>query len=219
MKRNNLYFLLSFRTIAFILIVFFISLITKKDVKDISKYWTLVVIGCNIITIIILSLFCKKSRIKYSKLIDFKKSNLKEILIIGFLIVLLGIIGVYFSGFIFYRTIPYTPDVMLQQLPLYLVVFDLILLPITSTISEEGLYLGLGINYLNERKLTLLFYLLQHCFFPMILDIKYILYRFISFIPVIMFMIIYYNKKKQIIPIMFGHFFINFVTILQYFLI
>ena len=139
MKRNNLYFLLSFRTIAFILIVLFISLITKKDVKDISKYWTLVVIGCNIITIIILSFFCKKSKIKYLKLIDFKKSNLKEILIIGFLIVLLGIIGVYFSGFIFYRTIPYTPDVMLQQLPLYLVVFDLILLPITSTISEEGL--------------------------------------------------------------------------------
>ena len=191
----------------------------NKDVKEISKYWTLVVIVCNFITIFALYKFCKKNNITYLKLIDYKKSKIKNIIIIGLLITLIGIIGSYLSGFIFYKTIPYTPDIMIQPLPLIIVIIDLILLPITSTFAEEGIYLGVGINKLKLLYPTIFFYLLQHCFFPMILDIKYIVYRFVAFIPAIIFMCLYYKKKKEITPIMFGHFVINFVTILQYLVI
>ncbi len=219
MKKKNQWYLLPLRTILFIFIFLIISFFVKKDVKEISKYWTLVVIVCNFITIFALYKFCKKNNITYLKLIDYKKSKIKNIIIIGLLITLIGIIGSYLSGFIFYKTIPYTPDIMIQPLPLIIVIIDLILLPITSTFAEEGIYLGVGINKLKLLYPTIFFYLLQHCFFPMILDIKYIVYRFVAFIPAIIFMCLYYKKKKEITPIMFGHFVINFVTILQYLVI
>lgn len=219
MKKKKQWYLLPLRTILFIFIFLIISFFVKKDVKEISKYWTLVVIVCNFITIFALYKFCKKNNITYLKLIDYKKSKIKNIIIIGLLITLIGIIGSYLSGFIFYKTIPYTPDIMIQPLPLIIVIIDLILLPITSTFAEEGIYLGVGINKLKLLYPTIFFYLLQHCFFPMILDIKYIVYRFVAFIPAIIFMCLYYKKKKEITPIMFGHFVINFVTILQYLVI
>lgn len=219
MKKKNQWYLLPLRTILFIFIFLIISFFVKKDVKEISKYWTLVVIVCNFITIFALYKFCKKNNITYLKLIDYKKSKIKNIIIIGLLITLIGIIGSYLSGFIFYKTIPYTPDIMIKPLPLIIVIIDLILLPITSTFAEEGIYLGVGINKLKLLYPTIFFYLLQHCFFPMILDIKYIVYRFVAFIPAIIFMCLYYKKKKEITPIMFGHFVINFVTILQYLVI
>lgn len=216
MRKKNQWYLLPLRTILFIFIFLIISFFVKKDAKEISKYWTLVVIVCNFITIFALYKFCKKNNITYLKLIDYKKSKIKNIIIIGLLITLIGIIGSYLSGFIFYKTIPYTPDIMIQPLPLIIVIIDLILLPITSTFAEEGIYLGVGINKLKVLYPTIFFYLLQHCFFPMILDIKYIVYRFVAFIPAIVFMCLYYKKKKEITPIMFGHFVVNFVTILQY---
>ena len=219
MKKKNQWYLLPLRTILFIFIFLIISFFVKKDVKEISKYWTLVVIVCNFITIFALYKFCKKNNITYLKLIDYKKSKIKNIIIIGLLITLIGIIGSYLSGFIFYKTISYTPDIMIQPLPLIIVIIDLILLPITSTFAEEGIYLGVGINKLKLLYPTIFFYLLQHCFFPMILDIKNIVYRFVAFIPAIIFMCLYYKKKKEITPIMFGHFVINFVTILQYLVI
>ena len=196
MKKKNQWYLLPLRTILFIFIFLIISFFVKKDVKEISKYWTLVVIVCNFITIFALYKFCKKNNITYLKLIDYKKSKIKNIIIIGLLITLIGIIGSYLSGFIFYKTIPYTPDIMIQPLPLIIVIIDLILLPITSTFAEEGIYLGVGINKLKLLYPTIFFYLLQHCFFPMILDIKYIVYRFVAFIPAIIFMCLYYKKKK-----------------------
>lgn len=219
MRKKNQWYLLPLRTILFIFIFLIISFFFKKDVKEISKYWTLVVIVCNFITIFALYIFCKKNNITYLKLIGYKKSKIKNIIIIGLLITLIGILGSYLSGFIFYKTIPYTPDIMIQPLPLIIVIIDLILLPITSTFAEEGIYLGVGINKLKLLYPTIFFYLLQHCFFPLILDIKYIVYRFVAFIPAIIFMCLYYKKKKEITPIMFGHFVINFVTILQYLVI
>lgn len=219
MKKNKLWLLLPLRTMLFIMIFLITSIFTKKDVQEISKYWTLIVIICNFITISILYIVLKKKDIKYLDLIDYKKSKMKNIVLIGIFITIIGILGSYLSGFLFYNKIPYTPEVMVQPISIVIVIIDLILLPITTTIAEESIYLGVGVNKLNLLYPTILFYLLQHCFFPMILDIKYIMYRFIAFIPAIIFMCLYYKKKKEIVPIMFGHFVINFVTILQYLLV
>ena len=219
MNKKKLWFLLPLRTIVFILIFLIISLVSKKDVSEISKYWTIIVLVCNFITIFVLYYICDKNKIKFSELIDYKKTKIRKIFFIGLLVTIIGIAGSYLSGLIFYQTIPYTPDIMFQPLPIIIIIIDLLFLPITSTIAEEGLYLGIGINKTNMLYSTVFFYLFQHCFFPMILDIKYIIYRFVAFIPAILFMCLYYKRKKDIAPIMFGHFIINFVTILQYFLV
>lgn len=214
---NKMKLLLSLRTILFIIFFLIIALITNKGLKDISKYWTLIVILCNLITIFTLYCICKKNNIKYLELIGYKKTKLKKIVIIGLLIILIAILGTYLSGFIVYNIIPYNPDIIFQTLPIGIAFIDLLLLPITSIIAEEGIYLGFGINKLKELSLTIFFYLLQHCFFPMIWDFKYMIYRFIAFIPVVIFMCVYYKKRGEIVPIMFGHFVINLITVLQLF--
>ena len=219
MKKNKLLMSLPIRTVLFILIFLITSLVTKKSVEEISVYWTIVVIVCNFITIFTLYRICEKRDLSYLQLIGYKESKKKSILFVGIAVTLIGIAGAYLSGLLFYKTIPYTPDVMIKKLPIIIVIIDLFLLPITSTIAEEGLYMGVGINLLNMMYLTIFFYLLQHCFFPLIIDVKYMIYRFVSFIPVIVFMCSYYKKKKEIVPIMFGHFLINFITIIQYLLV
>lgn len=219
MKKNKYLLLLPIRTLLFIFLFFISSLIFNKSVLEISKYWTIIVILCNIITIGLLCVFCKKNQTNYLELIDYKKSKIKNIIIIAIIIALIDALGTFIFGNIFSETDAYSTTILMQPLPIWIVILDLLLLPITSIIAEEGLYLGVGINKAENIYLSILFYSLQHCFFPMILDFKYILYRFIVFMPSIIFMCIYYKKKKNIIPIMFEHFIVNFITIIQILLI
>lgn len=219
MKEKKYLILLPIRIILFIILFSIIALITQNNLQDISKYWTLGVVICNFITIAILFLVCKKNHTNYWDLIDYKKSKLKNIIIIGVIIALIDTLGTYIFSVFFSDTATYSTNIIMQPLPVWVVILDLILLPITSIFAEEGLYLGVGINKANNIYLAILFYSLQHCFFPMIFDFKYMIYRFIAFMPSIIFMCIYYKKKKEIVPIMFEHFIINFVTIIQILLI
>ncbi len=219
MKKNKYLLLLPLRSIIFIMIFLITALLTKKSVEEISIYWTIIVVICNLLTIGVLLLLCKKEKITYLELIGFKKSKVKTILLIGVVIAIIDAIGAYLFELIFHDVATSSSEILMHSLPIWLVVVDLILLPITSTIAEEGLYLGVGINKLDNIYLAMLFYAMQHCFFPMILNYRYFIYRFIVFMPSIIFMCIYYKKKKEILPIMFEHFVVNLVTIVQILLI
>ncbi len=219
MKKNKYLLLLPLRSIIFIMIFLITALLTKKSVEEISIYWTIIVVICNLLTIGVLLLLCKKEKITYLELIGFKKSKVKTILLIGVVIAIIDAIGAYLFELIFHDVATSSSEILMHSLPIWLVVIDLILLPITSTIAEEGLYLGVGINKLDNIYLAMLFYAMQHCFFPMILNYRYFIYRFIVFMPSIIFMCIYYKKKKEILPIMFEHFVVNLVTIVQILLI
>ena len=219
MKKNKYLLLLPLRSIIFIMIFLITALLTKKRVEEISIYWTIIVVICNLLTIGVLLLLCKKEKITYLELIGFKKSKIKTILLIGVVIAIIDAIGAYLFELIFHDVATSSSEILMHSLPIWLVVVDLILLPITSTIAEEGLYLGVGINKLDNTYLAILFYAMQHCFFPMILNYRYFIYRFIVFMPSIIFMCIYYKKKKEILPIMFEHFVVNLVTIVQILLI
>lgn len=219
MKKNKYLLLLPLRSIIFIMIFLITALLTKKSVEEISIYWTIIVVICNLLTIGVLLLLCKKEKITYLELIGFKKSKIKTILLIGVVIAIIDAIGAYLFELVFYDVATSSSEILMHSLPIWLVVVDLILLPITSTIAEEGLYLGVGVNKLDNIYLAILFYAMQHCFFPMILNYRYFIYRFIVFMPSIIFMCIYYKKKKEILPIMFEHFVVNLVTIVQILLI
>lgn len=219
MKKNKYLLLLPLRSIIFIMIFLITALLTKKSVEEISIYWTIIVVICNLLTIGVLLLLCKKEKITYLELIGFKKSKVKTILLIGIVIAIIDAIGAYLFELLFNDVATSSSEILMHSLPIWLVVVDLILLPITSTIAEEGLYLGVGINKLDNIYLAILFYAMQHCFFPMILNYRYFIYRFIVFMPSIIFMCIYYKKKKEILPIMFEHFVVNLVTIVQILLI
>ena len=211
MKNSKLKYLLPIRCIMFILIFIIGSLITKKNLNDISNWWSIVASIVNIITIIILVITCKKMNISYSKLINYEKgkTSIKQVIIITFMVLLFASIGMNLAGFICYNTIPYSAPMMAAPIPVFFAIINLIVLPLTVPFAEDGLYLGCGVNSFKNKTLAVIipafFYALQHCFIPTLFDMKYIVYRFLSFLPLTIIFCLYYLKKKNPMPIMIGH--------------
>ena len=208
---NKLKFLLPIRSILFILIFIIGSIIVKKDVSNISNWWSIVATIVNIITIIILVIVCKKKNISYSKLINYEKgkTKAKEVIIMTLIVLVFVSIGMNIAGLICYGVIPYLAPMMASPIPLVLAIINFILLPLTVSFAEDGLYLGCGVNSFKNKYLAILipsfFYALQHSFIPVLFDTKYIIYRFICFLPLTIIFCFYYYKKKNPVPIMVGH--------------
>ena len=208
---SKLKYLLPIRSILFILIFVVGSIIVNKEVSDISNWWSIVATIVNIVTILILLLVCKKMNISYKKLINYEKgkSTVKQVAIISFIVLLIGTWGMYLSGFIIYGKFPYAAPMMIAPISLVLAIINFILLPLTVSFAEDGLYLGCGVNSFKNKYLAIFvpafFYALQHSFIPTLFDTKYIIYRFLSFLPLTIILCWYYQKKKNPVPIMVGH--------------
>ena len=208
MNKNRLKYLLPIRSIMFILIFVIGSWITSNSLNNISNWWSIVATIVNIVTIIILILVTKN---KYKELINYKEkeTNLKQVIIISLIVLIVGTMGMYLAGFICYHKIPYSPLMMIKPIPAILAIINFIVLPLTVPFAEDGLYLGCGVNSFKNKYFAIFipafFYALQHSFIPTLFDFKYIVYRFLSFLPLTIILCSYYHKKKNPVPIMIGH--------------
>ena len=218
---NKLKYLLPIRSIMFILIFVIGSLIVNKNISDISNWWSIVATIVNIITILLLILVSKKMNITYSKLINYEKgkAKIKQVIIMSIIILVIGTLGMYLSGFICYGKFPYAAPMMIAPIPLILAILNFIILPLTVPFAEDGLYLGCGVNSFKNKYLAILvpafFYALQHSFIPTLFDIKFIIYRFLSFLPLTIILCWYYHKHKNPVPIMIGHALIEIASVIM----
>lgn len=156
-----------------------ISFITEKKLGDISNIWSIVASAVNIATILLLIFITKKNG-GYKKLINFEKGTTtpKQIVKMVFTILILGMGGMYLAGFICYGVIPYFAPMMIAPIPLWIAIINLFILPITTALAEDGLYLGCGVNQIKNKTAAILvpafFFALQHSFIPTLFDAKYI---------------------------------------------
>lgn len=213
--------ILPLRCLLFILSGLLLTLAAQKELSQLTQWWSILVSGCNIVTLIIVLRICKAEQISFKKLINWKKGRTKgrEFLVTIIAVVAIGIGGMYLAGFIVYAKFPYLAAMMIAPIPLWLAVINIFVLPITTTIAEDGLYLGYAVNRLNSKWaavfLPAFFYALQHSFVPLLFDWKYIFYRFLSFLPLTILFCFWYYKKRNPAPIMAGHFAINLATVFQ----
>ncbi len=222
MKSKNIPFLLPVRCVLFLTVFCLISLIFRSPYTAIGKWWTAVAIVCNMITLAILSLFCRRNGLTYQQLLNFKagKTKITTVIILVFITVVLGMCGLYLAGFVCYGAFPYLDKTMIEPIPLWLAIVVLLLLPITTTLAEDGLYLGYAINstasnpWINAS-CAAFFYALQHSFIPFYPDIIFMLYRFMSFLPLTVFICFWYRKNRDPLPFMIGHFLLNVATAVQ----
>ena len=211
MKKENLKYLLPIRSIMFIIIFVVGSYITKKSLNDITNWWSIVATIVNVITILILLFVAKRIGSSYKELINYEKgkTKVKEVIIITLIVLVFASIGMNVAGLICYKVIPYMAPMMAAPVHLILAIINFILLPLTVAFAEDGLYLGCGVNSFKNKYLAILvpafFYALQHSFIPVLFDFKYIIYRFLCFLPLTIIFCIYYYKKKNPVPIMIGH--------------
>ena len=219
MKNSKLKYLLPIRIIMFVLIFVIGSITTKQNLNDISNWWSIVATVVNIVTILILVSAAKKMKSSYCKLINYEKgkTKIKAVIIISLIVLWIGTLGMYLAGFICYGKFPYAAPMMIAPIPAALAIINFIVLPLTVPFAEDGLYLGCGVNSFKNKYMAIIipafFYALQHSFIPTLFDGKYIIYRFLSFLPLTIILCWYYRKKKNPVPIMVGHALIEIASV------
>lgn len=223
MKSKNKYltWLLPFRCIAFFLIFIIGASFVNKKVDEISNWWSVIASIVNIITILILVILTKKQGSNYRELINYKKgeTTVKQVISMTFTILLIGMAGMYLAGYVCYGVIPYAAPMMIAPIPLWLAIINIVVLPISIAFAEDGLYLGCGVNQIKNKYAAIvipaLLFALQHSFIPTLFDLKYMIYRFLSFLPLTIILCMNYHKKRNPVPIMVGHAIIDVATAVQ----
>lgn len=218
MNNKKLYFLLPLRCIIFLLIFIIGAVITRKSLDEISNIWSVAATFVNIITIVILVLISRKMGGNFKELINYEKGKTKpkQAVAMTAIVLLVGMGGMFLSGFICYGVIPYAPPMLIVPIALPLAIINLVLLPVTTALAEEGLYLGCGVNQISNKYGAILipafFFALQHSFIPTLFDVRYIIYRFLCFLPLTIIICRHYQKHRNPLPIMIGHAVIDLAT-------
>ena len=219
MKR--MYYLLPMRCVIFLLTFVIGAAVVGKELDEISNWWSIVASIINVFTIVVLIFTTKKQNSSYWELINYEKvkTKLKQIIGMSVLIVVIGMVGMYLAGFVCYGVIPYAAPMMIAPIPLWLAIINVIILPISTAFAEDGLYLGCGVNTIKNKYMAIivpaLFFALQHSFIPTLFDLRYIVYRFISFLPLTIILCWKYHKNRNPLPIMIGHAIIDMATVFQ----
>lgn len=219
MKKNNYFTLLMpLRSLVFFSIFLIGSAITKKELSEISNWWSIAASIVNILMVLFLVFSTKKNGSSFGKLISYQKgiTKVKEVILITILIIIVGMAGMYLGGFVCYGVIPYSPPAMVAPVPAVLAIANLLILPVSTAFAEEGVYLGCGVYQIKNKYVAIFvsafFFALQHSFIPTLFDGKYILYRFLSFLPLTIILCWIFYKKRNPLPIMIGHAILDVAT-------
>lgn len=218
MKEKLPYFL-PVRCVIFLLVFVIGAYAAGKNLADITNWWTPVTTIVNIITIALLVILAKKSGMTYPELINYRKGHTKvsQVILISAVILIVGTGGMYLAGFLCYGVFPYAAPMMIAPVHWLIAILNFLPLPVTTALAEDGLYLGCGVGRIQNKGLAIalpaFFYALQHCFIPVLFDGRYILYRFLSYLPLTVILCWYYHKKRNPVPIMIGHTLIDLMTV------
>lgn len=213
--------LLPLRCVAFFIVFLLGSVLTVKNVESISNWWSVVASVVNILTIVFLVVIAKRQGKSFFEFLNYKKgaTTVKQSILVSLTIIVVGMAGMYLAGFICYGVIPYAAPMMIAPIPLWIAIANILVLPITTALAEEGLYLGCGTNVIKNKYLAIFvpafFFALQHSFIPTLFDATYIIYRFLSFLPLTIILCWYYYRKRNPLPIMIGHALIDVATVIQ----
>lgn len=222
MKRNcKTWVFLPMRCLLFLAAFSLCSLITRKKLTELTHWWTLIASAINLVTIIVLWRICKHENVTFRELIryDKRQKGFFRGALFLVLMLLIGMGGMYLAGWLCYGTFPYLAPMMIAPVPPYLAVLNVFVLPLTTTVAEDGIYLGCGVNgFPSERSAVLIpafFYALQHSFIPTLMDVRFMTYRFLSFLPLTLWICLQYHRKGRIAYIMAGHWLLNVATTVQ----
>lgn len=221
MKGISAAWLLPIRCIMFLFVFLGGALIANRTLEDISSWWSVAASAVNVVTILVLIAAAKKMNTGYTGLVNYEKGKTrpKQVVIMSVVILLIGMSGMYLAGFVCYGVIPYASPSLIAPIPGWLAIVNAFILPVTTALAEDGLYLGCGVNHIKNKYAAVLvpafFFAFQHSFIPFLFDVKYILYRFLSFLPLTIILCCNYYKKRNPLPIMIGHAIIDLATVIQ----
>jgi len=188
------YLLLFSRLILFIFFQALIAMIVHSwEISE--KYWLLSATLTNMVSITLLFIIFKRDGISFLKLFSPNKKTMKiDIYIfIGILLVSVPIVFIpgYFLSILIWGDPNVPTEMMFRPVEKWLLYILLIAFPVTIIFSELATYFGYIMSKLKEQLKTkwlavflpVLFLSIQHCTLPFILDLNFIIYRALVFLP------------------------------------
>ncbi len=228
---NRVFFSLMMRTLLFVLfgaiiVGLFALLGNETPLKAAEKWWPFQAILANIATYFILRMFLKKEGLTYLSIFNYEKGRKKKdavetlwLLIVGMIV---GAIPLYVCAYLLFGTF-HLPTTMLQEIPLWALIIALVVFPLSNALVETPTYIGYALPRIEavtgKRWLAIvlagLALAFQHIALPLVFDMPYMLWRFLSFIPLALVLAFIYTKTKRLFPIVLAHYLIDLQLVIQ----
>jgi len=196
---------------------------SKGDItpwESAAKWWTVYGNIVDVICLLLIIYVLKKEGKNISSLLDFSKTkflkDLKSGLIIFFLI--FPIIGLLYSigtGILLFNesTLEQISGQLAERaLPSWAYYYSILIWWIIWSTTEELTYQAYSLPRLMKKygqvKVLLFigfFWALQHSFLPLIFDWRYMLWRLVTFFPLVVCLMISYMKTGRITPVIIAH--------------
>lgn len=225
MKKLLPYIIPMIRSIIFIVGGLLFSQLTNTSLPVASTWWAPLCILYNIITIIILKCLTMNDHIRFMDIVKRNKGAISIGSIVGLtgMMLLIGGVGMIGFSFLFYGGLP---EFLVKPISIELAIIVLVFFPISIVFAEMPLYYGYALEKIKNQNdnvifanlYIIFFYGLQHSFIPLLFDFKYMIYRFVSFLPLMIFLSFYYAKKKNLTHMMIGHGVMDLGTAIQIFI-
>lgn len=232
MNISKLFFLLSLRTLAFgsaYLLTVFIFLLSGSDniLIQASPWWPVYGLVANLISCLVLKREFRKEEIKCLDPIHYDARKIKKDLLHGAILILLSILVATSSsigfGFLFYGRFPNELMLSFDSIPDILMVLLLVVFPVINSISEEITYNGYIFPRLESKTksvvltvmIVLFFFTIQHLFITFRPDFKYLVWRLLSFIPLLLLWILVYVRMRRLTTLILTHWFMDLYAMLS----
>lgn len=193
-----------------------------------EKYWLLIATLTNIISIALLILLLKREGNRYLALFHFNKNKwVKDLLVflglVALSIPLVLLPSALLSQWLWGNDI-YFQQILFQPLPVYLMYFLLVAFPVTIAFAELATYFGYIMPRLKNNVkhkwiallLPVIFLSLQHSTLPLVFDLKFIIFRGITYLPFALMLGISLYKRPSLLPYLaILHGLLDFMTVMM----
>jgi len=181
-----------------------------------TVYGTLVDLGC----LVLMKIFIRGEGLRLRDLISplprLRRRDLLEGFVYFLLVFPFFLLAAPLSSRLLYGSSqgPIHPGILMERsLPLWAVIYSLSVWWMIWSPTEEMTYQGYALPRFEvlcgRRWLALLavgfWWALQHSFIPLILDWKYVLWRFLAFVPGVLLFMLMYLRTRRLPPLILAH--------------
>jgi len=184
-------------------------------------YGTLIDLGCFILIIRQI----RTEGLRFRDLLGFDQRRLGRDILIGLGFILwvfpLAMIGITAASLLIFAN-PQPPSVYFP-LPIWAAAYSLLIFPAIWGLMEQSTYQGYALPRLKALfsrpglaiAIVAFGWGLQHIALPLIFDWRYMLYRFLSFLPLAVVMTLVYLRTRRLLPLIIAHWAVDMLGILS----
>ncbi|HBZ25680.1 MAG TPA: hypothetical protein DEO54_05490 [Rikenellaceae bacterium] len=201
-------------------IIFFLSGSDNSLIKA-SPWWPVYGLLANFLCFIILTKQFKSEKLTLWSLINYRPEKIKKDLITGLFFIFLSIIIATSSsigfGYLLYDRFPNELMLSFKEIPTLVIILIVLIFPLINSVLEEVTYNGYIYPRLELRLknialtviIVLLFFTIQHIFITFKPDLKYMIWRLLSFVPLLFFWIMIFVKMRRLTTLILVHWFMD----------